>query len=346
MSGPSGRLLTLLSLLQARRDWPGDELAQRLEVSARTVRRDVDRLRELGYPVQAVKGPDGGYRLAPGTALPPLLFDDEQAVAIAVALQTATASIDGVQEAAVRALATIRQVLPARLRHRVDALQVTAVPRVSSATDGPLISVDTLVRLGRSCRDAEVLRFGYVDGRGAASVRVVEPHRLVSRGQRWYVVSWDRDRQDWRCFRADRMILQAPTGRNFTARALTDQEVQHLLEPEARMPTWEAHGTVVMHSPAHEVARWVAAHQGRVTALDEHTCRVEVGSWSFGSLAAWLLLFETDFEVIEPAELGEALAAVAERAWRASAAGAAPHTRGRGVGGNLQPREGNEASRS
>src|SRR6476659_11209323 len=128
-SGTSGRLLRLLSLLQARRDWPGDVLAERLEVSPRTVRRDVDRLRDLGYPVRAIKGPDGGYRLDAGTELPPLLFDDEQAVALAIALQIATTTGAGIEEAAARALNTVRQVMPARLRHRIDTLQFTAVER-------------------------------------------------------------------------------------------------------------------------------------------------------------------------------------------------------------------------
>lgn len=316
MTSPSGRLLTLLSLLQARRDWPGEELSRRLEVSPRTVRRDVDRLRDLGYPVQATKGPDGGYRLAPGADLPPLLFDDEQAVAIAVALQTATTEIGGVQEAALRALGTIRQVLPARLRHRVDALQVTALSPARSRPGSPALSAETLLRVGGCCRDAELLRFDYIDAGDDSSVRLVEPHRLVSRGRRWYVVSWDREREDWRTFRADRMSLRAPTGRRFTPREMTDEQVRHLLTPDPGHPDWEVRGTVLMQAPAHEVARWVPEYQGQVTAVDEHTCRLEVGSWSYGSMAAWLLLFETDFEVIEPAPLGDALAVLAARVAR------------------------------
>lgn len=317
MTSPSGRLLTLLSLLQARRDWPGEELSRRLEVSPRTVRRDVDRLRDLGYPVQATKGPDGGYRLAPGADLPPMLFDDEQAVAIAVALQTASTGVPGVQEAALRALSTIRQVLPARLRHRVDALQVTAVPRAGSP---PAVTADTLLQIGACCRDHQMLRFDYVDAVGAASARVVEPHRLVSWGSRWYVVSWDRDRHDWRTFRADRMSLKTPAGPRFSPRELTDGQVRHLLAPDPAHPDWEVRGTVLMQAPAHEVARWVPEYQGQVSAVDERSCRIEIGSWSYGSLAAWLLLFETDFEVIEPAALREVLAELAARVARASAA--------------------------
>src|SRR5687768_12402273 len=179
----SARLLALLSLLQARRDWPGQTLADRLEVSPRTVRRDVDRLRELGYPVQATRGPDGGYRLDAGADLPPLLFDDDQAVAVAVALQTATMSVEGVEEAALRALATVRQVMPARLRQRVDALQVTRVAR----TGWQPSRVDTgmLLAIGQAVRAAEVLRFDYAGVREITAGRTgdrrrVEPHHVVT----------------------------------------------------------------------------------------------------------------------------------------------------------------------
>jgi predicted DNA-binding transcriptional regulator YafY len=156
--GTSGRLLRLLSLLQARRDWPGGVLAERLDVSPRTVRRDVDRLRDLGYPVRAIKGPDGGYRLDAGAELPPLLFDDEQAVAVAVALQTASAGVSGIEEGALRALATVRQVMPARLRGRVDALRVTTVP---TDREQPKVDSEVLIAVGAAVRAREVLRFDY-----------------------------------------------------------------------------------------------------------------------------------------------------------------------------------------
>lgn len=260
MQKTSARLLSLLSLLQTRRDWPGALLAERLDVTPRTVRRDVDRLRELGYPVAAMKGPDGGYRLDAGTELPPLLFDDEQAVALAVALQIATASGAGIEEAAARALNTVRQVLPARLRHRVDTLQVTAVDR---PTDRPEPQVDggVLMALGAAVHAREVLRFDYspVSGSGPATgplpgpgpgpgsatgplpgpgsgpateplpgpaspplppPRRVEPHHLVTWGRRWYLVAWDLERADWRTFRADRIVPRTPTGPRFTPREL------------------------------------------------------------------------------------------------------------------------------
>ncbi|SOC53756.1 helix-turn-helix transcriptional regulator [Ornithinimicrobium cerasi] len=319
MTTPSGRLLSLLSLLQARRDWPGEALADRLGVSRRTVRRDVDRLRELGYPVQTTKGPAGGYRLAPGADLPPLLLDDEQAVAVAVALQTAALGVVGVEEAAVRALATIRQVMPSRLRHRVDALQVLAVP----PTSAPTVAVDpgVLLQVGECCRDHQVLRFDYTDKEGASSLRRVEPHRLVSRGRRWYAVGWDLDRDGWRTFRVDRMRPRAPVGPRFAARELSDAVVADLVRPPGE-DAWPARGRVVLHAPAAQVARWVRPDQGTVTPRDDGSCTVEVGSWSWPSLAAWLLMFEADFEVLDPPELVTALEDITARVARAARASA------------------------
>src|SRR5690349_18659462 len=196
MTQASGRLLSLLSLLQARRDWPGHLLAERLNVTPRTVRRDIDRLRELGYPVVAVKGPDGGYRLEAGTDVPPLLFDDDQVVALTVALQLAAGSGADIADAATRALATMRQVMPNRLRHCIDAVQVTVVDRAPRKVDSAV-----LLALGAAVRAREVLRFDYED----ESPRRIEPHHLVNRAGRWYVVGWDLGRDDWRVYRADRM---------------------------------------------------------------------------------------------------------------------------------------------
>lgn len=319
MTSPSGRLLTLLSLLQARRDWPGHDLADRLEVSRRTVRRDVDRLRDLGYPVQTTKGPAGGYRLAPGSDLPPMLFDDEQAVAVAVALQTAATGISGIEEAALRALATIRQVMPSRLRHRVDALQVTAL---RSTSQEPAVDAEVLFEVGACCRDRQVLRFDYTSRDGVASLRRVEPHRLVSWGRRWYAVAWDLDRADWRTFRVDRLRPRTPRGPRFIPRELTDEEVETRLRPASATIEWPARGKVLMHAPATDIARWTRTDQGSVTARDTTSCWVEVGSWSYPALAAWLLLFETDFEVVGPSELSAALDTIARRIDRAATASA------------------------
>src|SRR6266540_2965783 len=186
----SARLLRLLSLLQARRDWTGADLADRLGVSARTVRRDVERLRDLGYPVHATRGTDGGYRLGAGAAMPPLLLDDEEAVAVAVGLRTATGgAIAGIEETSVRALAKLEQVLPSRLRRRVNAVQEFTVPFVRPG--GPTVDADVLAVIAGACRDRERLRFPYKTFDGTASRRLVEPLRLVHTGRRWYLVAWD-----------------------------------------------------------------------------------------------------------------------------------------------------------
>src|SRR5438105_9180698 len=194
MSGTSSRLLELLSLLQGRRDWPGEELADRLEVSARTVRRDIERLRQLGYPVESLRGPAGGYGLRAGTAMPPLLLDDEEAVAIAVGLGTAArASVTGIEETAVRALVKLEQILPGRIRRRVRALSSATV---SAPAGGPTVDPQDLTVMAAACRDCERLRFGYRSRDGTESRREVEPHALVNLGRRWYLLAWDLLRED------------------------------------------------------------------------------------------------------------------------------------------------------
>jgi predicted DNA-binding transcriptional regulator YafY len=305
----SARLLTLLSLLQARRDWPGDALAERLEVSPRTVRRDVDRLRELGYPVRATRGPDGGYRLDAGSDLPPLLFDDEQAVAVAVALQTATASVTGIEDAALRALATVRQVMPARLRQRVDALQVTTVPR-GSGRNRPQVDTERLIGIGTAVRAREVLRFDYEGG--SDPYRRVEPHHVVTWGGRWYLVAWDLDRDDWRTFRVDRMTPKTPTGPRFTPRELPAPDVATFIAERFRRPSWPVTGEAILHAPASLVARWAGA-EALVEELAPERCRLVVGSWSWTGLAAMLGMFDVDLEIVGPAELRDAAAALARR---------------------------------
>ncbi|MGH3611551.1 MAG: helix-turn-helix transcriptional regulator [Pseudonocardia sp.] len=323
----SARLLALLSLLQARRDWPGDSLAARLEVSARTVRRDVDRLRALGYPVRATRGPDGGYRLDAGTDLPPLLFDDEQAVAVAVALQTATTSVVGIEDAAMRALATVRQVMPARLRQRVDALQVTPVER-AGARERPRVDVERLLTLGSAVRAREVLRFDYAGSARGAPIdrahavgsqaaeqpppRRVEPHHLLTWGGRWYLVAWDLERVDWRTFRVDRMTPRTPTGPRFTPRPLPAPDVASYIAERFRSPEWPCRGEVILHAPAGRVVAWVR-DQGVVEELGPDRCRVVAGAWSWGGLAAWVGMFDVDLEIVGPAELRDAAALLARR---------------------------------
>ncbi|GAA1566543.1 WYL domain-containing protein [Dactylosporangium maewongense] len=319
----SARLLALLSLLQARRDWPGQTLADRLEVSPRTVRRDVDRLRELGYPVQATRGPDGGYRLDAGSELPPLLFDDDQAVAVAVALQTATMSVEGVEEAALRALATVRQVMPARLRQRVDALQVT---RVAKAGWQPS-RVDTavLLAIGQAVRAREVLRFDYAGVREIAAGltgdrRRVEPCHMVTWGGRWYLIGFDLDRVDWRTYRVDRMTLRTPNGPRFTPRPLPAADVAAFVAQrfEGHDPL-PCRGEAILHAPAAAITEWTRG-QAVVEELGPDRCRVSAGSWSWTGLAAWFGMFDAEVEVVGPPELRSATAALAARFARAAAA--------------------------
>ncbi|MFG3581269.1 helix-turn-helix transcriptional regulator [Micromonospora chersina] len=330
MPKTSARLLALLSLLQARRDWPGALLAERLEVSPRTVRRDVDRLRELGYPIAALKGPDGGYRLDAGAELPPLRFDDEQAVALAIALQIATTTGAGIEEAAVRALHTVRQVMPARLRRRIDMLQVTAVAR-PAARPVPTVDSGVLMALSAAVHAREVLRFDYTRATAAegagdpepAPPRRVQPHHLVVWGGRWYLVAWDLDRADWRTFRVDGITPRIPTGPRFTPRELPGGDVATFVARKFRGSggpgDWPCRGEVILDLPAAAVSRYT--RDGLVEELGPDRCRLVLGSWSWPGLAAALGAFDADLEVVGPAELRDAFARLARRYADAAAGG-------------------------
>ena len=237
---PTGRALQLLSLLQTHRLWRGAELAERLEVTERTVRRDVDRLRALGYPVDATSGTDGGYRLAIGTHLPPLVLDDDEAVAVAVGLRSAAgAAIDGMEESSLRALTKIEQLLPDRLRRRVSALHSSVTP-MPWTTAEDVIDAEALSVLAAACRDREEVRFDYRRRDGKPSRRLVEPHQLVTAGRRWYLVAWDQRRHDWRTFRLDRLSNARLAGRRFTPREIPGGDAatlrRHLARPDAPSP--------------------------------------------------------------------------------------------------------------
>ena len=323
MPKSSARLLSLLSLLQARRDWPGPLLAQRLSISPRTVRRDVDRLRELGYPIAASKGPDGGYRLDAGSELPPLLFDDDQAVAIAVALQLAVTSGTGVEEAAVRALTTVRQVMPARLRHRIDTIAVNAVRRPGAPSDHT-VDGGLLMTLSAAVHAREVLRFDYVKtpaGRGQLRVadmppRRAEPHHLVTWAGRWYLVGWDLDRQDWRTFRVDRITPRIPNGPRFSPRDLPNPDLATFVRARfqgADTPNgdWPCRGEVVLQLSAAVASTY--ARDATVRDDGPDRCHVTLGSWSWRALAAAFGQFDADFQVVAPVQLASACAEVAQR---------------------------------
>ncbi len=320
MATTTSRLLNLLSLLQTRRDWPGPLLAERLQTSARTVRRDVDRLREMGYVIQATMGPDGGYRLGAGSELPPLLFDDDQTVAVAVALQTAPAAGVGMEDSAIRALATIRQVMPSRLRHRLDSIEVTTITGRAGGGTPARVAADVLVSLAGTIRDREVLRFDYAardtgpEAPAPLSRRRAEPHRIVTSHGRWYLLAWDLDREDWRLFSVNRLTPHTPNGPRFTPREVPGGDVHAFVSARFKgrdVNEWPCHGTVILDLPARDVLPF--AGDGTVRAIDEDRCSLELGSWSWGSLAAAFGRFEVAMEVVDPAELVDAFAQLAER---------------------------------
>src|SRR5215467_5512076 len=317
----SARLLRLLSLLQARRDWTSTELATRLGVTTRTIRHDVDRLRGFGYRVDARPGVAGGYRLGTGGALPPLLLDDEEAVAVAIGLRiAASGSIAGIEETSVRALAKLQQVLPSRLRRRVSVFQAYALPVPSR---GPQVDPDVLTVIASACRDHERLRFDYRAHSGAASRRSVEPYRLDPVGpegpprRRWYLVAWDTERHAWRTFRADRIEPRTPAGPRFTPRALpSDREIAVQVARGASEATWRYRARVIVHASAEHV-------QGRlpipveVEARGDDQCAFEPGSDDPEMLALYLGMLDADFEIVDSPELVDALRKLTRRYQRA-----------------------------
>ena len=315
MSETSARLLRLLSLLQARRDWTSAELATRLGVTTRTIRNDIGRLRGLGYPVDARPGVAGGYRLGTGGGMPPLLLDDDEAVAVAIGLRTAAGgSIAGIEETSVRALVKLLQVLPSRLRHRVSAFQTYALPMPSP---GPQVDPDVLTVIASACRDHERLRFGYRAHSGAASQRSVEPYRLVNDRRRWYLVAWDSDRDDWRTFRVDRIEPRTPAGPRFTPRALPpDREIAARVARGVGQATWRYRARVIVDAPAGYV-------RGRlpipvdVESVGENQCAFEPGSDHPQMLALYLGMLDADFTVVDSPALVDALRELTKRYQRA-----------------------------
>jgi predicted DNA-binding transcriptional regulator YafY len=339
MTDTPARLLTLLSLLQTPREWPGRELAERLAVSARTIRRDIDRLRELGYPVEASLGAEGGYRLVAGAAMPPLLLDDEEAVAIAVGLRAGAGhAIEGVEEASVRALAKLEQVLPARLRHRVGALQSATVPLTRG--DGASIDPRTLTVIAGAVAGRERLRFAYRAGDGAASKRLVEPYRLVSTGWRWYLAAYDADREDWRTFRVDRISEPFATGARFAPREVPLGDVAAYVAQAVRgRQTGPYRVDVAFRASAEEVAAVIPAWLG--TPEPDPDAGVGVGpgpdadagggagpgcrlrfdtSDAMEWVAVRLAMTGLPFTVVSPAELADAASGLGSRLTAAAAA--------------------------
>src|SRR3954447_23281722 len=305
MNDPTTRALRLLSLLQTHKFWSGTELSHRLQIKPRTLRRDVDRLRELGYPVEATPGAAGGYRLAAGAHLPPLVLDDDEAVAIAVGLRAAAgASVEGIEETSLRALAKLKQVLPDRLRRRVNAVH-SNVSSMRWAVDSPTIDADALAVLALACRDNEQVRFEYRRRDGEEARRLVEPHNLVSAGRRGDLVGWGVARADWRTFRLDRLDTPRLGGVRFTPRPVPAPDAAAFVAASiASMPV-PFRATVVAAGPVDDVRNLVRYADAEVEAIDAHTCRVQLRAESRPWLLTVVALLATTFDVAveEPPDL-------------------------------------------
>jgi predicted DNA-binding transcriptional regulator YafY len=312
----SARLLRLLSLLQTPREWPGSELAQRLRVTPRTVRRDIDRLRELGYPVQATLGTHGGYRLTAGKAMPPLLLDDEEAIAIAVGLRTAARQpVAGIAEASLRALAKLQQVLPPRLGRRVSALTTATLPSPTAAAS--LVDPTQLTVLAAAASANERVRFNYRSHHGAATGRIVEPHRLVVVGRRWYLLAYDTERADWRTFRIDRIDDAHTTGTRVSPRQppTDDPAVFVTTQLYDLAPVFRA--VVSLALPASQAATQLGDYAGELQPIDDESCRWHSLEDTIDWLAVRLILLGCDFTVHQPAELIDHMRQLGTRITRA-----------------------------
>lgn len=319
MADTSARTLRLLTLLQSHRFWPGPELSDRLGVSARTLRRDVDRLRELGYPVEARPGVDGGYQLAAGAALPPLVIDDEEAVALAVGLQAAAdGAVEGIAEASVRALAKVVQVMPARLRRRVEALRAVTVPANWRTGGGAPIDPGVLTAVALACRDTERLRFRYAAAKGAPTDRHAEPHHLVPVGRRWYLVAYDLVRQDWRTFRLDRLSAPAPTGARFLPRTLPAADAAEFVRAGLTGQAGPHLVEVLIAAPAAKV-RTRLGSWATVEEIDATRCRLLMKTDTLDWPAMAVGSLDADFQVVSPPAFAALLSAWGERFTRCTA---------------------------
>ncbi|WP_069464634.1 helix-turn-helix transcriptional regulator [Actinacidiphila rubida] len=314
MTDTPARLLNLLSLLQTPREWSGTELADRLAVSTRTIRRDVDRLRDLGYPVEATMGSVGGYRLVAGRALPPLLLDDEEAVAIAVGLRAAAGSaVDGIEEASLRALTKLEQVLPSRLRHRVGTLGSAVVTMTGG---GPRVDPSALTVLAGAIANRECVRFAYRAGDGAETRRHAEPQRLVASGRRWYLVAWDLARDDWRIFRVDRLTGVTATGARTAPRTLPAADASEFVESKLRNLWPTAAAVVDFDAPAGVVRSKLGQAPGEVESVTDGTSRWRVDADRIDWMAVRLLMLDLPFRVQSPPALIDRLRTFGDRARR------------------------------
>jgi predicted DNA-binding transcriptional regulator YafY len=307
----SARLLRLLSLFQAQRYWSGSELSARLDVTARTLRRDVDRLRSLGYPVHSTSGIAGGYQLGAGATLPPLLLDDDEAVAVALGLRTsASGGVTGIEEASVRALLKLEQVLPPRLRHRVAALHGFIVPLERR---GPTVDASLLSAIAGACRDHECLRFNYQNRTGAPSARIVEPHRVVHTGYRWYLVAWDSDRKDWRTFRVDRIDGKPKTSTRFKPRVPPEGDFAKFVAKSLSEVPYPFRARVTLQASVEALADRIPSSAGVLEAINQESCMLHTGSHSLESITMHLSWLGVPFVVHDPPELISYIRMVANR---------------------------------
>lgn len=314
MSETTGRVLQLLGLLQSRRVWSGEELAERLGVTTRSVRRDIDRLRELGYPVAASKGHGGGYQLGAGAALPPLLLDPDEAVAMAVCLRLAAGgSVAGVGESALRALSKLDQVMPSRLRSQVSAVHDATVTLTTNPSE--VVAPDVLMTLARACRDHEHVTAGYVDRAGAATRRRLEPYQLVTTGRRWYLLGYDRDKQDWRSLRLDRMADVTAAGSTFTPREAPDA-ADYVRRSISTSP-YRYVARVRYQAPAEAIAAHFPPASAQIEPDGPDACIVTAGADDPERMALYFAVEGTEFEVLGPPEVVAAVDAVADRLRRA-----------------------------
>ncbi|HEV2399413.1 MAG TPA: YafY family protein [Candidatus Sulfotelmatobacter sp.] len=297
----SARLLRLLSLFQAQRYWAGAELSRRLGVTSRTLRRDVDRLRSLGYPVHSSAGVAGGYQLGAGANLPPLLLDDEEAIAVTLGLRVAAAgSVSGLEESSVRALLKLEQVMPPRLRNRISALHNFVVPM---ARRGPVIDATRLASIAAACRDHESVRFSYQDRSGSPSTRMVEPHRLVHTGYRWYLVAWDATRNDWRTFRVDRIQGTLKNSIRFKPRKPPEGDFVAFVTKSLSQTPYPFRARVTLHAPLEVLTKRIPSSAGVLEAISPASCMLRTGALSLESIAVHLCWLGVDFQVHEPPEL-------------------------------------------
>jgi len=312
----SARLLRLLTLLQTQRFWSGQELSERLEITPRTVRRDVERLKRLGYPVDGTPGVAGGYQMGAGASLPPLQLDDEEALAISLGLFALTnGTVGGVEEASLGALVKLERVLPARLRQRATMLRTTLQPLVRP---GPRVNSTLLATLASAVGEHRVISFNYGNKRGESSDRTVDPVGIVHTGQRWYLVAWDHNRQDWRTFRADRIVGNVELGPRYAPRPLPDEgDLRAYVARSVNVEPFGTEARVIVHAALGRVATLVGPHAATLQAVGPERCRMILRAASLNSAAAWLLHLDLDFEVEGPPELRDHIHLIQERLRRA-----------------------------